>query len=131
VAKVLVSRPGGQGLGLELFSKVLITSLEIRHSVHSIDCDRISGKMSLVKLLSGRKRQSVVWEYFVYEEHHDKSRCTVLNDKGEPCGVRIAGMYHHFHYHAHHFLHALYVGLYVSWRRCIFNLAAFALVQTF
>src|SRR6218665_4181967 len=34
--------------------------------------------MSLVKLLLGRKRQSVVWDYFEYEEHHEKSRCTVL-----------------------------------------------------
>src|SRR6218665_2490980 len=32
VVKVLVSRPGGQGLGLELFSKVLITSLAQSHS---------------------------------------------------------------------------------------------------
>jgi len=49
----------------------------------SIDCDRLSSKMSLIKLLSGRKRQSVVWEYFVNEDHHHKSRYTVPNDKEE------------------------------------------------
>jgi hypothetical protein len=47
--------------------------------------------MSLIKLLSGRKRESVVWEYFSYEQDNDKSRCTVLNEKGELCNVRIAG----------------------------------------
>ena len=86
--------------------------------------------MSLVKLLSGRKRQSVVWDYFEYEEHHEKSRCIVLNDKGEPCGVRIAGrpMYHHYHlrYHARRFLYALYVGKYVGYPGADVSLAAFA-----
>src|SRR6218665_2898756 len=38
-----------------------------------IDCDTLSSKMSLVKLLSSRKRQSFVWEYFVNEERHHKS----------------------------------------------------------
>ena len=48
--------------------------------------------MSLTKLFSGRKRESSVWEYFEYVEADNKSRCGVLNDKGEPCGVRIAGI---------------------------------------
>ena len=47
--------------------------------------------MSLVKVFSGRKLESSVWEYFIYEEKDEKSRCTVLNDKGEQCCFHIAG----------------------------------------
>jgi hypothetical protein len=46
---------------------------------------------TLTQLLSGRKRDSSVWEYFVYDEHSNKSRCTVLNAKGEECGFQMAG----------------------------------------
>ena len=51
--------------------------------------------MSLVKVFSGRKLESSVWEYFIYEEKDDKSRCTctVRDDKGEQCCFRIAGEY--------------------------------------
>src|SRR6218665_1403196 len=68
-------------------------AVRIRQSVHYIDCDGLSSKISLIKLLSWRKHQSVVWEYFVNEEYHDKSRCTVPNDKGEKCGLHIAGIH--------------------------------------
>jgi len=42
-----------------------------------------------------------VWEYFVNEEYHDKNRCTVPNDKGEKCGLHIAGI--------HSFISSIYI----------------------
>ena len=37
--------------------------------------------MSLVKILSGRKRESSVWEYFIYEEKDDKADVQFLMTK--------------------------------------------------
>lgn len=48
--------------------------------------------MSLVKLLSGRKRDSVVWEYFSFEEATQKSLCLVMNlTSDKPCGTILSG----------------------------------------
>ena len=50
--------------------------------------------MSLTKLLSGRKRVSVWWEFFFYDEGCEKSTCLVvnLNDVTKvACGTKIAG----------------------------------------
>lgn len=46
---------------------------------------------TLVQLLSGRKKESSVWDYFSYDSTANKSRCTVPNDIGEPCGFLMAG----------------------------------------
>jgi len=70
----------------------------IGQSVHFIDCDRLSNKMSPVKLLSELRENIII---IVNEEHYDKSLCAVSNDRGEICGVHITGMYHQYHYHAH------------------------------
>src|SRR6218665_3174593 len=49
--------------------------------------------MSLTKLLSGRKRSSVWWEFFSYDEGCEKSTCLVVNDatvrRKEPTVVHI------------------------------------------
>jgi len=50
--------------------------------------------MSLTKLLSGRKRGSVWWEFFSYDEGCEKSTCLVVNDatvceRKEPTVVHI------------------------------------------
>ena len=47
---------------------------------------------SLARLLSGRKRESPVWEYFEYCEESGKSKCVVMDEKtGNECGVFLAG----------------------------------------
>ena len=48
--------------------------------------------MSLVKLMSGRKRESSVWDYFVYDKDRNKSKCIVLKANGDECQLHIAGM---------------------------------------
>jgi len=50
--------------------------------------------MSLTKLLSGRKRGSIWWEFFSYDEGCEKSTCLVVNDatvceRKEPTVVHI------------------------------------------
>jgi len=48
--------------------------------------------MSLTKFLSGRKRGSVWWEFFYYDEGCEKSTCLVVNDATKvACGTKIAG----------------------------------------
>ena len=48
--------------------------------------------MSLCKSLSGRRRESLIWDFFEYDEARDKSRCRVLMDKGEKhCDAQLTG----------------------------------------
>jgi len=46
---------------------------------------------TLVQLLSGRKKESSVWDYFSHNAITNKCRCTVLDDKGDECGFEMAG----------------------------------------
>src|SRR5688572_28271582 len=48
--------------------------------------------MSLSRMLAGRKKDSPVWEFYVYDETSGKSTCTVENKatKGV-CGTTLAG----------------------------------------
>jgi hypothetical protein len=50
--------------------------------------------MSLQKLMSGRKRDSDAWKYFLYNDAIRKSVCSVTADgsgTGKPCGFQVAG----------------------------------------
>ncbi len=48
--------------------------------------------MSLACLLAGRKRESGVWNYFLYLPDKGKSRCTVVaNGSQKECGTEISG----------------------------------------
>ena len=47
--------------------------------------------MSLSKLCAGRKRESNVWELFVYTESTDKSMCHAVMSDGKTCGFNLAG----------------------------------------
>ena len=48
--------------------------------------------MSLVKLLAGRKRDSLLWDFFTYDAGCDKSSCMVVDDKTKlECGAKITG----------------------------------------
>ena len=38
---------------------------------------------TLIQVLSGRKRESGMWEYFTYKPDKDKSLCTIVDDKGQ------------------------------------------------
>ena len=46
---------------------------------------------TLIQVLSGRKRESGIWEYFTYKPDKDKSLCTVVDDKDISCGMEVAG----------------------------------------
>jgi hypothetical protein len=46
---------------------------------------------TLVQLLSGRKKESSVWDYFTFDDTANKSRCTVPTGNGEECGFLMAG----------------------------------------
>ncbi|XP_065673895.1 uncharacterized protein LOC136090846 [Hydra vulgaris] len=48
--------------------------------------------MSLLRLLPGRRRDSPVWKFFVYDQKTDKSKCLVqdINNEGV-CGAFLAG----------------------------------------
>jgi hypothetical protein len=46
---------------------------------------------SLVQLLSGRKRDSGIWDYFIYKKDIDKSECKVVDSNGKVCGKAVAG----------------------------------------
>lgn len=47
---------------------------------------------SLVQLLSGRKRESGIWDYFMYNKDTDKSECkVVLGNKDKICGKPVSG----------------------------------------
>ena len=55
---------------------------------------RNSGKVemtSLVQTLSGRKKESSIWDCFTYNVATNKSRCTVPNEKDEECGFQMSG----------------------------------------
>jgi hypothetical protein len=45
---------------------------------------------SFVKIFSGRKRASQVWQYFNYDEGRRKSTCILRTEKGTQCGKLIA-----------------------------------------
>lgn len=48
--------------------------------------------MSLSKSLAGRKKDSLVWDYFEYLESKGKSICRVVNEKSsEECNIEICG----------------------------------------
>ena len=49
--------------------------------------------MSLSKLLAGRKRESGVWKWFIYNEQKDKSVCqaAVDVDGTKKCFAALAG----------------------------------------
>ena len=49
--------------------------------------------MSLSKLLSGRKRGSVWWEFFLYDEGCNRSTCLVVMDETTKtaCWTKVAG----------------------------------------
>ena len=46
---------------------------------------------NLVQILSGRKKESSIWNSFIYNETSNKSRCVVLMDNGDECGCEITG----------------------------------------
>jgi hypothetical protein len=46
---------------------------------------------SLVKQLSGRKRESAVWQYFKEQAHIGKTKCRVKDAKDKTCGMLIKG----------------------------------------
>jgi len=46
---------------------------------------------SLAKLLAGRKKDSPVWEFFVYDAIENKSKCKALDSKKSECGVELSG----------------------------------------
>jgi len=49
-------------------------------------------KMSLIKTLSGRKRECGVWIFFEYNASKNRSKCMVAEDKtGAECGQLITG----------------------------------------
>lgn len=45
----------------------------------------------LVKMLSGRKRDSSVWQHFEFMPQLGKSMCKILDSKGVKCGTLITG----------------------------------------
>ena len=45
----------------------------------------------LVKLLSGRKRESSVWQHFFFMPHNGKSVCMIPDAKGVKCCASING----------------------------------------
>jgi hypothetical protein len=45
---------------------------------------------SLAQLLAGRKRDSPVWEYFVYDVACDKSICKVTESDKPSCNITLA-----------------------------------------
>jgi hypothetical protein len=46
---------------------------------------------NLVQLLSGRKRESGIWDYFTYNKDTDKSECKVIAKSDKVCGKLVAG----------------------------------------
>lgn len=46
---------------------------------------------SLIKVLSGRKKESLVWTYFEEQLNLRKSKCLVADEKGKVCGHLVAG----------------------------------------
>ena len=46
---------------------------------------------NLVQLLSGRKHESGIWDYFTYNKDTDKSECKVIVKNDKVCGKLVAG----------------------------------------
>jgi len=47
---------------------------------------------NLVRMFSGRKKDSSVWRYFSYDDESDRSTCQVKTIKDDKeCGVELAG----------------------------------------
>jgi hypothetical protein len=48
---------------------------------------------NLSKTFAGRKRESAVWHWFVYDEKNDKTVCQVQTAKKKdvPCGSKLNG----------------------------------------
>lgn len=46
---------------------------------------------SLAKLLAGRKKDSSVWEFFVYDTSTNKSKCKAMDSKKNECGIELCG----------------------------------------
>jgi hypothetical protein len=48
---------------------------------------------NLVRMFSGRKKESSVWRYFSYDDASDRSRptCQVKTKDDKECGVKLAG----------------------------------------
>jgi hypothetical protein len=47
--------------------------------------------MNVFKPTSGRKRDSPIWQYFVYDAPTDKSRCSALDSNGVQCTRTMSG----------------------------------------
>ena len=46
--------------------------------------------VSLSKMFAGRRRESLVWDYFDYCEQTRKSKCRVVDKSGKECGALLA-----------------------------------------
>ena len=60
---------------------------------------------SLMQSLTGRKRESSVWQYFQYLDGKKKSKCLVNDGKEKLCGFEVAGKNTtnlKMHLHTHH-----------------------------
>lgn len=69
-------------------------------------CTIRSEVMSLVKIFSGRKRGSAVWQYFTYDDSKRRSTCIIAKDNGRQCGMLVAtknptNLKNHLRHHHH------------------------------
>ena len=46
---------------------------------------------SLAKMLAGRKKDSSVWEFFVYDSSTNKSKCKAMDSQNKECGIQLSG----------------------------------------
>jgi len=46
---------------------------------------------SLMHTVTGRKRESDVWQHFQYLDGKKKSKCIVSDNKGKICGFEVCG----------------------------------------
>lgn len=46
---------------------------------------------SLAKLLAGRKKDSSVWKFFIYDTSTNKSKCKAMDSKRNECGIELCG----------------------------------------
>ena len=47
--------------------------------------------MSLIRMLSGRKKECTVWQWFRYDDVQCKIICLALTKEGSECGLKLAG----------------------------------------
>ena len=47
--------------------------------------------MGLTRLCSGRKRESLVWQWFEFDAKSDKSVCKVSSANNKVCGFKLSG----------------------------------------